>query len=79
MYYHMREQLKIERRRRLPNGKRRKTTVERARNLMTIDFGEDVWGTKATLEEIAKLRDCTVSSLVRDILRRNISRLKRTG
>jgi len=74
----MGEQLQFKRRERSPNGVRRETTIQRPRNFITVDFGDDLWGTKEILQTVANSQKRTLSSLVREILRRYVVHLERT-
>jgi hypothetical protein len=55
---------------RSPNGSRRPTTVRPKRNLVTLDFGEDTFGIRPALEKKAQQECRSVSSVVREILKR---------
>ena len=67
-----REALSRRRRPRSPNGKRRATTTRQERNMLVIDFGEDIEGVKQAVLAKAQRDGRTLSSVVREILKRTL-------
>ena len=63
------ERLKLDLMPRSPNGTRRKTTTNRKRNLVTLDFGDDIHGIRPRLEAKARAECRSVSSVIREILK----------
>jgi hypothetical protein len=51
----------------------------RRRNFMIVDFGEDALRTKEILQQIAAIEGRTLSSYVREVLRRHVSNLRKSG
>lgn len=68
------ETLVIQRYPRLPNGNRR---PKRKRDTLSIDFGDDIWGTKARLVEVSRETGRTMSSIIRVALRKHLGMNKR--
>ena len=68
----MYERLALKVRRKSPNGVRRESTIQPRRNMITVDFGDDVWGIRKRLEEKSKLENRTISSIVREILKHTL-------
>lgn len=58
---------------RLPNGERRPTTIKPKRNLLTVEFGDDVWGTRERIREVSRETGRTISSIVREVLRKHFA------
>ena len=65
-----REALSRARRPRSPNGKRRANRPER--NMIVVDFGADVEGVRSALVKKAERDGRTLSSVVREILKRTL-------
>lgn len=63
------ERLARKLRSRSPNGERRRTTERPRRNMIVVDFGDDVHGVRAALEAKAFAESRTISSITREILR----------
>jgi len=68
----MNERLKRRVKQPSPIGVRRATTIRPKRNMIVVDFGDDVWGIKRRLEEKSKLESRTISSIVREILKHTL-------
>lgn len=67
---------------RLKSHARSRTTNRngnRRRNFVIVDFGEDALRTKEILQQIAAIEGRTLSSYVREVLRRHVSNLRKNG
>jgi len=38
--------------------------------MITIDFGDDVWGTRAIIHQVSRETGRTMSSIIREVLRK---------
>jgi hypothetical protein len=68
----MNERLKRRVKQPSPPGVRRPSTIAPKRNMIVVDFGDDVHGVRRRLEEKSKLESRTISSIVREILKRTL-------
>jgi hypothetical protein len=68
----MNERLKRRVKQPSPPGVRRSSTIRPKRNMIVIDFGDDIHGVRQRLEEKSKLENRTISSIVREILKRTL-------
>lgn len=66
------ERLTRQLRDRSPDGTRRPTTDRPERNLLVVDLGEDAHGLRPALEALANQGCRSVSSVVREILKRTL-------